>query len=184
MINTRIELADQIVQKRLQQLERSGANMLPVFRSIARYGKSSTQLRFRTQTSVHGNRWKASQRAKNEGGMTGSDSRRLRNSITYQATRDSAVWGTNVVYAAAFHFGKKGIEKVPEHRVAAHTRRITVAFGSRLSRPRRISISEFTKKAHKRQTKQVARPFLGLSREDRKVIMKMLSDHLGSGKAG
>jgi len=82
-----------------------GGRMGPLWERIGRVGKTSTQLRFRMQVAPDGSPWKKSRRALEDGGQTLSLSRRLRNSITYEATSTGVSWGTNVAYAAMQHFG-------------------------------------------------------------------------------
>jgi phage gpG-like protein len=82
-----------------------GGRMRPLWERIGRVGKTSTQMRFRMQVAPDGSAWKKSWRAVHEGGQTLSLSRRLRNSITYEATETGVSWGTNVAYAAMQHFG-------------------------------------------------------------------------------
>jgi len=82
-----------------------GGRMRPLWERIGRIGKSSTQMRFRMQVSPDGKPWQKSRRALDEGGQTLSLSRRLRNSITYEATETGVSWGTNVAYAAMHNFG-------------------------------------------------------------------------------
>lgn len=72
---------------------------------LAAYGVSSTEERFETQTAPDGRTWKPSIRAKEEGGLTLVKTPRLAVSFSPAATKDAAVWGTNVLYAAAHQFG-------------------------------------------------------------------------------
>lgn len=72
---------------------------------LAAYGVSSTEERFETQTAPDGAKWKESIRAREAGGLTLVDAPRLSVSFSPAATKDEAAWGTNVMYAAAQHFG-------------------------------------------------------------------------------
>lgn len=104
----RVDLRDQGVGQALQQLRLGlplGGSMLPAMQGIGRALKTGTQLRFRSGTAPDGSAWEKSWRAKNQGGQTLSLTRRLRNSITSEATHDSVAVGTNVLYAAIHQFG-------------------------------------------------------------------------------
>jgi phage virion morphogenesis protein len=86
-----------------------GGDMTPAFRSIGRIMQTGAQLRFREERDPAGNAWEKSKRAIAEGGKTLQDTRRLRNSITYEASHDQVAVGTNVVYGAIHqHGGRAG----------------------------------------------------------------------------
>lgn len=94
-----------------------GGDMTPVMKDLGRALKTGTQLRFREQRSPEGAPWQPSLRAIAEGGQTLRLTGRLRNSITFGATKDSVEIGTNVVYAAIHQFsgaaGRGGKSKIP-----------------------------------------------------------------------
>lgn len=73
--------------------------------AIGRYGKSSTQLRFRAQIGPDGKPWPKSKRVLKHGGQTLRLTGRLRNSIEWDASSDAVSWGTNVKYAAVHQGG-------------------------------------------------------------------------------
>lgn len=66
---------------------------------IGEYLIDSTKERFRSGKNPDGSSWPVSHRAKDAGGKTLMDTRRLYNSITMQASVESVVVGTNVIYA-------------------------------------------------------------------------------------
>lgn len=68
---------------------------------------SSTHQRFKDGTDPDGKRWKTSKRAAAEGGQTLIKSGRLRNSITYEASPQMVVVGSNAVYARIHQLGGK-----------------------------------------------------------------------------
>jgi len=136
--------------------------------AIGRYGKSSTQLRFRTQTAPDGTRWPPSRRVQEDGGQTLRDTSRLRNSIQWRVDPTGVSWGTNVVYAGVHQDGYQGSQ-----RVGAHQRVIRIAFGRRLNSPVTVRVRPFS-----RNMRIVARPFLGISNDDRRAILAILSDDL------
>lgn len=115
-MNPSIILDDRAVHSWLKRLNETGRNPRPALVSIARYGKTSTQMRFRTQTDPDGRRWWPSNRARKEGGQTLRATSRLRNSIVWAVGLGYAEWGTNVVYAAAHNFGVRKMVTIRAHR--------------------------------------------------------------------
>lgn len=84
-------------EKDLQRLVNFNFKGLHV--EIGEYILDSTKERFRKGISPTGEAWKPSIRAKETGGKTMMDTRRLYNSLTYRATMDGVEVGTNVKYA-------------------------------------------------------------------------------------
>ncbi len=68
---------------------------------------SSTQQRFSDGVGPDGKRWKISHRAEQEGGQTLIDSGQLRSSISYEASPQMVVVGSNKVYARIHQLGGK-----------------------------------------------------------------------------
>ena len=102
-----VEIDDRAVKAALNRLARAGRDMRPMFDEIGGLIETATLLRFERGESPEGVPWKPSRRALRQGGKTLVDTGRLRDSITRQATRDSVVVGTNVIYAAIHQFGGK-----------------------------------------------------------------------------
>lgn len=67
---------------------------------------SSTGMRFRNEQDPEGNSWKTSVRAAEQGGVTLTDSGRLRNSISARSNRQGVAVGTNLIYAGTHQFGR------------------------------------------------------------------------------
>lgn len=65
----------------------------------------STQKRFEDETDPEGNPWPASLRATMLGGRTLTDTARLVQSITHEATESSVAVGTNEIHAAIHQMG-------------------------------------------------------------------------------
>ena len=131
----------------LQQLqERLGTltNFAPLMSRIGRLLKTDVQRNFRQSKGPDGTPWA---RLKTRAGQPLRDTKRLQNSIQFEANADEVVVGTNVKYGPFHQFGGGPI--------SAHTRTITQAFGNRLSSP-----VSFTVKAH--ESGVPARPFIGL----------------------
>lgn len=74
---------------------------------LAEFVLSETQMNFQHERTPEGQAWPPSDRAKQEGGKTLQDTRRLRNSYTYIASDIHAEIGTNVIYGAIHHHGGK-----------------------------------------------------------------------------
>jgi phage virion morphogenesis protein len=131
-------------------------NFTALHKEIGEHLVSSTQERFRTSTAPDGTRWPESIRAREEGGRTLRDTSRLRNSIDCVARPDRVVVGTNVVYARIHQFGG-------EIR-ARRAKYLRFRIGRRWALKRTVRIP--------------ARPFLGISDEDRTAIDKIIRNHL------
>lgn len=170
-VKVSIEVQDAEVQAVLKQLQQRTlpGGMTSVFRSLGRYGKTSTQLRFRTQTDPDGQRWRPSKRVLKHGGQTlrGKTSH-LRNSMNWQLVPGGVQWGTSVPYAAAHQFG---VDK--EQHVPPHTRKVKVVFGRRLARPVSAKVAAFT-----RHMRIVPRRFLGVNSADRQAILGIMKEDL------
>ncbi|MFG6462306.1 phage virion morphogenesis protein [Roseateles sp. DXS20W] len=159
-----------------------GGRMRPLWERIGRIGKTSTQLRFRTQVDPSGKPWVKSWRALNEGGQTMSLSRRLRNSIAYEARETGVAWGTNVAYAAQRNFGgviraKAGpflsIPVTPEARRAGSPRNfgelhVAQSIKGQFMLVDKNGVTQYLLRA---KVTQPAREFLGVNEADSKEIV-------------
>lgn len=96
MIRTQAVLAD--------LLDRT-EDLSPLMAQIGAYGEESSVHRFEEQKGPDGQPWEKSLRAKATGGQTLVDSGRYRSSVTWNADRDSAEWGTNLIYASVHQEG-------------------------------------------------------------------------------
>lgn len=110
--------------------------------------KDSARERFSNQEDPEGNSWAKSIRAKAEGGVTLTDTGRLKNSIRYRTKGDGVAVGTDVVYANAHQYGREGVIK------AKSSRGLRFKIGNRWINKREVKI------------KIPARPFLGISEDD------------------
>ncbi|GCL64361.1 phage virion morphogenesis protein [Pseudaquabacterium pictum] len=154
-----------------------GGQMLPLMQNIGRVLRTGAQLRFRSTTGPDGKAWEKSFRAKTEGGQTLSLTRRLRNSITTEATNTSVAVGTNVLYAAVHQFGgviraKKGpflsIPVTPAARAAGSPRNMQGLHVAQTLKGQFILVDEkgITQFLLRQQVTIPARPFLGASEAD------------------
>ncbi|MBL8260926.1 MAG: phage virion morphogenesis protein [Xanthomonadaceae bacterium] len=165
-----IQLDDRQVEIQLERLRDAmqGRGSLAAMQAIGRYGKTSTQFRFRDQRGPDGARWLPSQAARERGGQTLRHTSRLFRSFTWQATPGEASWGTNVVYARVHQYG------IAENvSVRAHSRMVRQQFGEGASSTRRAQV-----RAHQRPMLMHRRPFLGFSLADRSEIWEILRDHI------
>lgn len=169
-----VNVDDQEVLDAFNRLLAAGRDQTRVLNAMGRYGKTSTQLRFRTQTGPDGKRWKPSKRVEEHGGQTLRLTGRLRNSIMFQLMPGGVEWGTNVVYAAAHQFG---IDKQQSVRASFRSGR------SAMKTQAGVRIS-YKVKAHKRHMKLPARPFLGINGIDKQRLIKILNDDLEQAKRG
>lgn len=152
----RIEVDDRSVKAWLAKLERTVSDMTPAMRAIGHFLAESARLRFRDSKAPDGRPWAplspVTLALRRRGRGSGSDKPLLnfgilRDSITFRADRRSVTVGTNVIYAAVQQLGaRKG--------AFGQTRRgAPIPWGN-----------------------IPARPFLGVSHEDRADIVALLRD--------
>ena len=142
---------------RLQAGARAAVDYTVPMRAIADYMRTAAVERFKDERGPDGQRWKPSQRAIEEGGLTLTDRGHLRQSITAASDATSALAGTNLVYAAIHQFGGTIRAK---GNAAGGKRALKTPFGPRGS------------------VTMPARPFLGFSPVDVAEIDAILTDHL------
>jgi phage virion morphogenesis protein len=118
---------------------------------------TSTQHRFETETDPDGNPWPKSIRVLVEGGRTLTDTTRLRQSITYEASDAGVAVGTNLIYAAIHQFG--GVIRA----VAGPW--LTFMVGGHLVRKGEVTMPR--------------RAFLGLDQDDERELLAIATDFLG-----
>lgn len=118
----------------------------------------STQQRFETETGPDDVPWRPSLRKQLVGGRTLTDTARLVQSITHEATDSSVAIGTNVVYGAIHQMGG--------------TIRAKTSRGLRFRSPGNGGWTT------KREVTMPARPFLGVSRADEGEIEATAADFL------
>lgn len=142
--------------ERLRDIDTQGLN-----NTIAQAVRTSTVKRFRTQAGPDGKRWEPSRRVRERGGVTLTDSARLRNSIRSKTGRDGFAVGTNVVYAATHQLGAKS------RTIRAKTARgLRFNIGGRWITRRAVTVNI------------PARPFLGVSQDDAEEIKATIDEYL------
>lgn len=150
------------IRKLLSKLKQLGSiDRKHINADIAEMIRSSTRQRFRTQKGPDGKRWVPSKRAQLEGGLTLSDTARLKNSIRARADSDGFAVGTNTIYAATHQFGEKG-----------RTIRASGPKGLRFQ----INGQWVNVKAVR--VRIPARPFIGLSADDQDELKAILEAEL------
>lgn len=162
-MNFESKVEDREVLGALQRLIALGNNPAPALREIAALGKSSTRLRFRTETGPDGQRWKQSLRAQIAGGRTLTKDGHLAGSISANHGKDFAEWGVNRIYAAIHQFG--GV-------IRAKGKALAFA----------IPGGGF---AVVKAVRMPARPFLGVSADDSRDILDVIQRRIeGAAHAG
>lgn len=171
LIECRID--DREVTRTLDRLARKVADLRPVMREISFVMLEAVHENFASEGRP--NPWKKSRRAKRGGGETLQDTKRLWRSISARSDASSAMVGTNVVYAAAHHFGFKG--RVTAH-VAAHRRKVK-SRDQKQGRKKTASGVSFVR-AHTRvmDINLPARPFLVLADDDTRRIVERMKKYL------
>jgi phage gpG-like protein len=137
-------------------------NFTGLHKEVGEYIVDATKERFRKGVAPDGTAWKESRRAKDTGGKTMMDTRRLYNSLTYRANASQVAVGTNVKYAVT-------------HQPKDPNQDETVI------EPKKAKVLRFQvsgKWVSKKQVKVPARPFLGLNVEDEKEIVQIGLDRI------
>lgn len=161
----RIDVDDAQVLGALRRLiNEVGVHTAPTMGSIARLGENATRQRFSTQTGPDGQRWKPSLRAQLTGGRTLTKDGHLADSISSTYGKDYAEWGVNRIYAAIHQFG--GVIKAK----TAGALKFPIPGGGF---------------AVVKQVTMPARPYLGVSEDDRADILDVLERRIaGATRAG
>lgn len=162
------------IEMRLGALVRAGNELSTLMGDISHYLEQTTIERFDTETAPDGSKWTPSQRAKEEGGKTLTDSAVLRQSQRAIADADSVEVGSNIEYARVHNEGFDGTVKV-----GVHVRTVRQIFGRPLPGGLSFKVGPFD-----REMKMPQRQFLGLSSEDEEEILALTDDHFGGGLEG
>ena len=136
----------------------AGLDKAEVNAALAEGLRTRTLERFDKEQSPDGGSWKRSVRASESGGKTLTMTTGLKNSINARASAEGAEVGTNLVYAATHQFGASG-------RTIRARRKPYLVFkvGGRTIRKKQVTVNI------------PARPFLGISEEDRQDIQDVVN---------
>lgn len=191
--DARVTIDDARLKKALLDLQAGipgHKDATPAMQAIGRVLKTSAQLRFREGRGPDGTAWQQSFRAQLEGGQTLSLTRRLRNSISYKADQTSTEVGTNVAYAAIHQFGgviraKSGpflaIPITQQARRAGSPRNMKHLVVAQSLKGQFMLLDHRSGTVHyllRKQVRMPARPFLGVSDDDRTELLRVMSAHL------
>lgn len=127
---------------------------------IAEQLRTSAVERFSTTKAPAGKTWKTSIRAQESGGKTLTKTARLKTSIHATSDRSGLAVGTNTIYAATHQFGARRVIKPKKARV------LRFKIGDRWYAAKQVRI------------RIPARPFLGVSEEDKEYIMDTVDKYL------
>lgn len=152
MVGFSYQIDDAQLHAGLRSLIALGRDAGPIMADIAAIGESSTRMRFRTETGPDGQKWKPSLRARITGGRTLTKDGHLSGSISGRHGRDFAEWGVNRIYAAIHQFGG-------EIRAKGGSLRFRLANGG-FATVQKVTMP--------------ARPFLGISDDDRDDILDII----------
>ncbi|MEX0745311.1 MAG: phage virion morphogenesis protein [Phycisphaeraceae bacterium] len=165
-IELRYDIRDEQVAEMLGRMRRNVENLRPALMEIGEHLQGSVEERFRSETDPDGNPWeplteftKANKR--NDSILTESGGPGLRGSIHYQAGRSSLEQGTNKIYGAIHQLGGT----------------IRAKSGGALAIGSPAGAFALVKKVE-----IPARPYLGLSQDDRQVIDEILQRHAAPGE--
>jgi phage virion morphogenesis protein len=142
---------------RLNRAAAAAVDFTPAMRAIADYMREATLENFKDERGPDGQKWRPSRRALEDGGLTLTDRGDLRLSITAASDANTALAGTNLVYAAIHQFG--GTIR-PRGAANGGRRALRTPFGPRGA------------------VQMPARPFLGFGPADVAEIEAILTDHL------
>ena len=131
-------------------------NFTGLHQEVGEHIVESTKDRFKDEKGPDGKKWEPSHRAKTTGGKTLTDNATLKNSLTYKATSSKVDAGTNMIYAAVHQDGKTIKTKRAKY--------LKFKIGKRWAQKKKVKIP--------------ARPFLGISSDDRKEIKRIIRDRI------
>lgn len=157
-----VKIDDADIRGALHRLIALGADTAPAMKAVAAIGEKSSRMRFRTETGPDGKSWKPSLRAEMFGGRTLTKDGHLASSLSQNSGKDFAEWGVNRVYAAIHQFGGTIHAKGGALRFAIPGGGITVV----------------------KAVKMPARPFLGMSDDDKSDILDIFEGRIAGASGG
>ncbi|WP_310601196.1 phage virion morphogenesis protein [Desulfobulbus sp.] len=174
MAGIAVRIDDREVMAALDRLRAHADRMAPVFKIIGETLLQSTRQRFRDQEDPEGRPWQALKPSTVAGkAARGHSSKILRarghlaDTIRYQADNNGVRIGTNRIYGAIHQLGGT----TSPHVIRPRTKKALAWPGAR--HPARS--------VNHPGSDIPARPYLGISRQDRDRILEIVADHLGTG---
>lgn len=190
-VRVEVSVDDKQLRTAMTALLAKGRDLEPAMRSIGEMMLRSTDQRFRDQRDPEGKAWLPispawrDEKKRNKQLQTILQMRgRLRGSIAYHASNDRLAVGSKVVYAAIHQLGGSIQQGERRQTLAFHGKDETKP-GKFISRDKAskaktaVTIRFATIKA--RTITMPARPYLGLSKDDRERAAKILARHLAGG---
>jgi phage virion morphogenesis protein len=165
------KIDDREVQRAIARLVDKADKPAAAFKNIGEYLVRTTRRRFDDETDPTGRKWRllhAATLKRKRIQKILTESSGLKDSVIYSASARGVRVGTNKVYAAAHQFGFKGTITVKAHKSLR-----TTVFKRRLPFPVWAEV-----RAHPMNQNIPARPFLGISLEDRAEILAITGDFL------
>lgn len=159
-----VTVEDRELSAMIARLQKRLGDMTSAMDEIGGAVKLSVKRNFEEQGRPQ--RWKSSRRAQRSGGVTLSDTGRLRSSFTHRPESHQVTIGTNVRYAAILHFGGR----TPARRIVARNGKALNIPGIGLRRAVNHPGSNIP-----------ARPFLMLQEQDVATIGKIVDRYLTNG---
>lgn len=164
---------DRDIMRALQKLDQKSGNLRSALKNMGEYLVNSTQDRFDAQEDPTGKAWaplKPATKDRKRIDKILTETSRMRNSVVYAVQGSGLKVGTSDIRAAAHQFGLKGAVKVPAQKSLRKK-----AFGRELAFPVWAEI-----RAHTINQNLPARPFIGISADDREEILAIAADFLKS----
>jgi phage virion morphogenesis protein len=160
-IELNTEIRDQVTSEVLDQIVRNMGSLRPALMEIGEHLQGSVEERFRTETDPEGQPWEPLSpltlaNKRNDKILTESGGPGLRGSIHYQVGSNSLEQGTNKIYGAIHQLG--GTIRAKRAPALAIGRP-----GGAFALVKQVTIP--------------ARPYLGLSEDDRQAIDAILTRH-------
>lgn len=182
----KIEINDGKIRQALQKLAKKTGNLAPVMRALAAKLMSITEENFHTEGARLGKKWAplkpSTQRWRDKTGYTGKMlqvKRKLLNSISSRADDDSAIVGTNLVYARVHQFGIDDSVSVRAFSRKDSSKNIYRKRKDGKGYTKTLDASGIGYvKAHRRNMKIPARPFLELNDSDKNNLTETILDYL------
>lgn len=157
-----IKWDDRKVLEALNGAAKRCADTGPLLEEIGEIVKLSVKRNF--EDGGRPGKWKTSKRAAAQGGVTLSDTGRLRSSITSLVSGKVVEIGTNVKYAPVHQFGTKGYIIRPKTKKA-------------------LNIPGIGLRMWAKHPGLPARPFLMVQEQDKVVILETIADYVLEGKS-